>query len=160
MAPIFQFIFLNGWVVFIVFTVLNAFMLKARSQKTIARKPDLRAGYEQLFRGYLVYMNIPWLVMGFGMLVGKLPNIFSFFTPRQGNLFVLAFHASIVILWILSVRWIYFKGGAEFIVRHPGALNAEINSPLQIKLLFGVMLLGGILGMGFMWAMNFPGITF
>lgn len=159
MPPFFGFVFRYGWTLFVLVTVLNAFMIKARSQKMIARNPDLHAGYEQLFKGYLIFMNIPWLVMGFGMIAGGVPNIFSFLAPRQGNPFVLAFHASVVILWMLTIWWVYLKGGAEFLARHPGALNSEIKSPELIKLLVGVMLLGGILAMAAMWSMDFPGIA-
>ena len=150
--PTGNFIFDNAWVLFILVTVFNAFYLKARSQKIIAKQPDLREGYEKLFKGYLIYLNIPWIVMGIGVLFGGVQGVFSFFRPRDGNIFVLAFHASIVILWILSIWWLYFKGGAEFLVKYPGVFNRDIKSPILLKTLFGVMLAGGIFGMAVMWS--------
>jgi hypothetical protein len=151
--PTGNFIFDNGWILFILVTVINAFYLKARSQKFIAKQPELQEGYDQLFKGYLTYLNIPWIVMGIGVLFGGVPGIFGFFRPRDGNIFVLAFHASVVILWILSIWWVYFKGGAEFLVKYPGVLNQDIKSPILLKILFGVMLIGGIFGMAFMWSL-------
>ncbi|BDD01478.1 hypothetical protein [Persicobacter psychrovividus] len=78
------------------------------------------------------------------------------------NPMVLIFHLSIIILWALSKRWIYFKKGAEFIETHPGLMqkssfsgNTNVTAK-QIKLLFPLMLLGGIAGMIMMWFMNFP----
>jgi hypothetical protein len=151
--PVGNFIFDNGWVLFILITVFNSFYLKARSQKIIAEKPDLQEGYDQLFKGYLTYLNIPWVVMGIGVLFGGVPGVFGFFNPRDGNIFVLAFHATVVILWILSIWWIYFKGGAEFLVKYPGVFNQDIKSPILLKVLFAVMLIGGIFGMAFMWSL-------
>jgi hypothetical protein len=151
--PVGNFIFDNGWVLFILITVFNSFYLKARSQKIIAEKPDLQEGYDQLFKVYLTYLNIPWVVMGIGVLFGGVPGVFGFFNPRDGNIFVLAFHATVVILWILSIWWIYFKGGAEFLVKYPGVFNQDIKSPILLKVLFAVMLIGGIFGMAFMWSM-------
>ncbi|HET6668956.1 MAG TPA: hypothetical protein VFH15_01880 [Pyrinomonadaceae bacterium] len=49
-----------------------------------------------------------------------------------------------VALLILSIFWIYFSSGAEFLVKHPGVLNSDIRSLVLIKLLVGVMLLGGM----------------
>jgi hypothetical protein len=151
--PVGNFIFDNGWVLFILITVFNSFYLKARSQKIIVEKPDLQEGYDQLFKGYLTYLNIPWVVMGIGVLFGGVPGVFGFFNPRDGNIFVLAFHATVVILWILSIWWIYFKGGAEFLVKYPGVFNQDIKSPILLKVLFAVMLIGGIFGMAFMWSL-------
>lgn len=150
--PTGNFIFDNGWVLFIFVTVFNAFYLKARSQKNIAKQPELKEGYDQLFKGYLIYSNIPWIVMGIGVLLGGVPGVFDFLRPRDGNIFVLAFYATVVILWILSIWWIYFKGGAEFLIKYPGVFNQDIKSPILLKVLFGVMLIGGIFGMAFLWS--------
>jgi len=150
-----NFIFKNAWVLFILVTVLNAFMLKARSKKMIDQQPDLQAGYGQIFKGYLIYLNIPWIVMGVGVLFGGVPSVFSFFRPRDGNVFVLAFHASVVILWILSIWWLYFNGGAEFLVKYPGVFNQDIKSPNFLKLYCALALAGGVLAMLFMWIGRF-----
>lgn len=150
--PVGNFIFDNAWILFIVVTVFNAFYLKARSQKIIAKQPDLQEGYDQLFKAYLIYLNIPWVVMGIGVLFGGVPSVFSFFRPRDGNIFVLAFHASIVILWVLSIWWLYFNAGAEFLVKYPGVFNQDIQSPTLLKVYFGLALAGGVMGMIFMWS--------
>ena len=149
--PTGNFIFDNAWVLFILVTVFNAFYLKARSQKIIAKQPDLREGYEKLFKGYLIYLNIPWIVMGIGVLFGGVQGVFSFFRPRDGNLFVLAFHLTILIFLILSSLWICFKGGAEFLVKYPGVFNQNIESPWLIKAYFGLSLAVGMIGIAFMW---------
>lgn len=70
---------------------------------------------------------------------------------------VLAFHASIVALWLLSVYWIYFNNGAKFIENHPGLIRRKRLGTVsnftekEIKLYFPIVLIGGIAGMVMMW---------
>jgi hypothetical protein len=146
-------IFDNFWVLLILASVFNAFYLKVRSKKFIEKQPELQEGYDQLFKGELIYLNIPWMVAGIGMVFGGVPSFFSYFTPRDGNLFVWAFHVTIIILWVLTIWWIYFKDGAEFLVKYPGVFNQDIKSPTLMKILFGVMLAGGIVAMIYMWSL-------
>jgi hypothetical protein len=147
-----NFIFDNFWAFLILATVFNAFFLKARSQKIITKQPDLQEGYDQLFKAYLVYLNIPWVVMGIGIVFGGVPSFFSFFGLNEGNPFVLAFHVSIIVLWILSIWWLYFKGGAEFLAKYPGAFGPAIRSPTIIKIFSGLILAGGLMVMIIMWS--------
>jgi len=149
--PAGNFISDNAWMLFVLVTVINAFSLKMRSRKIVTQRPSLRKGYDQLFYGYLVFMNIPWLVMGIGVVFGGVHGIGSFFRPRDGNLFVLAFHLTILIFLILSSLWICFKGGAEFLVKYPGVFNQNIESPWLIKAYFGLSLAVGMIGIAFMW---------
>ena len=144
------------WLIAVIVTFVNAYILKSRSQDAIARNPELKEGYEKIFRGYLIYLNIPWVVMGIGILFGGVAGVFDYFNPRTGNPSVLAFHLSVVILWALGVYWIYFRGGAEFLVKHPGLMNIDIKSASALKLIFALMLLGGITALVVMWSGYFP----
>lgn len=151
---------------FIVVTMINGFVLKYRSKKYILQNPDLEEGYNKLFKGWIIYGNIPWLIIALGNLSGMTNSIFDYFNPKSMNPIVLLFHASIIVIWILSVRWIYFKEGAEFMERHPGLLqksslsgNSEITAK-QIKIFLPLMLLGGIAGMVMMWIMDIPSPQF
>jgi len=143
-------------------TIANGLILKFRSKKYIVENPELEVGYDKLFKGYILYGNIPWIIMGIGNSSGLTNSTFDYFTPRAMNPIVLVFHASIIILWILSVRWIYFQDGAEFLERHPGLLNKSSFSgrtnftAKQIKIFFPLMLLGGIAGMIVMWSIKIP----
>lgn len=137
------------WLIAIGVTFANAYIIRSRAREAIARNPDLKEGYEKIFRGYLIYLNIPWVVMGIGILVGGVSSVFDYFNPRAGNPFVLVFHLSIIILWLLSIIWVYFRGGAEFLVAHPGVVN--IKSALVLKFLFALMLLGGVIALIAMW---------
>jgi len=144
------------WVIAIGVTCVNALILRSRARKEIARNPELADGYAQLFRGYLVFLNIPWLVMGVGIIVGGTPGVFDYFKPRSGNPYVVAFHVTVFVLWALAIFWIYIAGGAEFLVRYPGVMNYDIKSPLALKLLFALGLLGGMVAEFMMWSGRLP----
>ncbi|MCP4357948.1 MAG: hypothetical protein GY796_08035 [Chloroflexi bacterium] len=141
-----------AWILLIFTTTINAYYLKARSQKYISAHPELQEGYDKLFKGYLIYLNIPWVIIGLGMIFGKVPDFLSFFEPREGNPFVLIFHAAFVILLLLSVWWIYFRGGAEFLVKHPGIFRRELQSPTTVKVFYAVALAGSVFAMIRMWS--------
>lgn len=146
-------LFKQTWVLFIAVTCINAYILKARSKSYIADDPELESGYKKLFKGVLLYGNIPWIIMGIGNLSTLTSSTFDYFAPRQMNPMVLLFHFAIIMLWIASVKWIYFENGAEFLERHPGLMRPA-QTAQQIKIFFPLMLLGGIIGMIMMWVKN------
>ncbi|WP_332922989.1 hypothetical protein [Persicobacter psychrovividus] len=157
-----EIIFKHTWIMFIAVTFANGLILKYRSKKYIAQNPELEKGYDKYFKGLMIYGNIPWVIMMVGNLSGITQSTFEYFNPKAMNPMVLIFHLSIIMLWALGMRWIYFKNGAEFIETHPGLMqkssfsgNTNVTAK-QIKLLFPLMLLGGIAGMIMMWFMNFP----
>ena len=144
------------WVIAIGVTCVNAYLLRSRARKEIERDPELEEGYAQLVKGHLVFLNIPWLVMGLGIIVGGTRGVFDYFDPRSGNPYVIAFHVTGFIEWALIVFWVYIAGGAEFLVRYPGVMNVDIKSPLVLKLLFGIGLLGGMAAEIALWSGLLP----
>ncbi len=152
------------WVIAIIGTCANAFFYRHRSQEYIKDNPELAEGYSSLFKGYLIWMNIPWVVMGIGSTIGGVPSILHYFNPQDGNPYVLAWFGSIFLLWTLGFYWIFFKGGAETLVKYPGAVqfhspmtkNKNLTNPTHIKLFWCVCLLGGIFGVVMMWTQNIP----
>lgn len=161
-----EIIFKHTWILFIAVTIANGFIFKYRSKKYIVEKPELEAGYNKFVKGWLFYGNIPWVIMAIGNLSGMTNNTFAYFAPRQMNPIVLLFHAAIIVLWGLSIWWIYFNNGAEFIEKHPGLVQKSSFSgrhnvtAKQVKLFYPLMLLGGIIGMMMMWQMDMPVLHF
>jgi len=123
------------WVLGIIVMFLNAAVFSFRAKKQIAQSPELEDGYRKIIRGFVIWGNIPWVVMGIGCTVGGVPSVWHYFNPEAGNPYVLAFFASAVLVWIIGSYWILFRGGAQAIVDHPGILNLDIKNPLVIKLL-------------------------
>ncbi|NVJ61537.1 MAG: hypothetical protein HWE27_14170 [Gammaproteobacteria bacterium] len=152
------------WVAFILATIINALIAKLRAKDMIKNDPSLESGYNKLFWGMIIYTNIPWIIMGVGNLTGYTNYIFEYFHPRTLNLAVLAFHGSILILWLLSIYWVYFNHGAEMIERHPGFFR--ISGPTgsfdvtakQVKLFLPLLLLGGVIVFAAMWLDAFPAL--
>jgi hypothetical protein len=148
--------FRHAWLMFVAVTVVNALALKFRGRPYIRERPELAKGYRALFRGILSWGNLPWLVMGAGLELGGVPSIFSYFRPRDGNPYVVAFFAVVVALWLLGFYWIFARRGAEFLVEHPGLLRNDIQSPAVIRIGYCVMIAGGIAGFIFMFTMDIP----
>ena len=147
---LFSLLFKHTWVLFIGVTLVNAFILKFRSKKYIEQNPTLEEGYAKLFRGYMFYMNLPWVILGIGMLLGGFNSIFDVMLGfRNGNIFTVLFFGTVIFLWIVGAVWIYFLNGAEFLVEHPGALNPNVKSPTMVKIWFAISLAGGIFGLIF-----------
>lgn len=144
-------------------TIINGILFRARSQKYIADNPDLKGGYDKLIKGWLIYGNIPWIIMAIGDLTGYTNGVGDYFHPKLMNPMVLIFHFSIIIIWTLGSNWIYLKDGATFLANHPGLISFngpgfsnDITSPVAIKIFWALALAGGIAGMTMMWLMNTP----
>lgn len=144
------------WVAFIAVTTLNAFVLKYRSQKYIKGKPELEPGYNQLVKGIIFYGNIPWVIVGMGNLFRYTSNLTDYLYIKSLNPFIILFYVSVFILWLLGIRWIYFKKGAEFLEEHPGLVvvkgagDPEIVSAKKIKLFFGLISLSNLIFFSFL----------
>ena len=159
MGPL-DFISKYFWLMALVATGASLAMVKLRSTNRIRQNPELAEGYSTLFRRYLIDTTIPVLVMAIGFTVGKIPTIWYYFRPRDGNPYVLAWFASIFFFAIVEGYWLFFKGGAEMLTRHPGAFNMNFASPLVLKLFWLLGLSGAILATIFMLVMNFPSFSF
>jgi uncharacterized BrkB/YihY/UPF0761 family membrane protein len=61
------------WVVAIIVTIINWLIFRKRAQKHIQNNPQLEEGYASLFRNYLFWMNISWVIMGIGCTFGGVP---------------------------------------------------------------------------------------
>lgn len=157
---------MHGWILFIAVTIANGLYLKYRSREYISRDPGLKAGYDKYFRGWLIYGNIPWVIIGLGNLSGMTSHLFEYLQPRTLNPVVLLFHASIVVLWVFAAYWIYFKDGAEFIERHPGLLVKQYPSRQRnptaksVKVFFPVVIAAGVVALAMMWFREIPSPKF
>ncbi len=156
-----ELLFKHFWIVLVAVTIANGLIFKFRAQQYIVADPGLKEGYDKLFKGWLLWGNIPWIIIGIGNLCGFTNSVFAYFRPRELNPMVLLFHVCIIVIYVLSVKWIYFRNGAEFLEQHPGFFNKSFLSDSnitakQIKIFFPLMLVGGIIGMVIMWVVDIP----
>lgn len=75
-------------------------------------------------------------------LLSEVCLAFSYFDPSAGNSYVLAWHGIIMALWLIAVRWLFFRGGIQFMTGHPGIINVNPSNPEHLPLWFGIMALG------------------
>ena len=148
-------------------TGINWLVFRKRAQEHIEENPQLEEGYKALFRGYLLWLNIPWMVMGIGCTVGGIPSVWHYFRPRDGNPYVLAWFGSVFFLWVFGTFWLFFRDGAETLARHPGVMkfgyglkSKGITSPALIKAIWLLVLAGGIVGAVVIWSTEIPIPTF
>jgi hypothetical protein len=144
------------WLMCIFAMAINAGILYQRSKKHTNKQPELAEGYRSIIRGSLTWGNLPWIVMGIGCTIGGVPSVFHYFRPQDGNPFVLAFFASVFLIWILGTHWIFFRNGAEMIVQHPGILNINLGGATSVKVLWVLCVLGGVTAVIMMFAEAIP----
>ena len=148
-------VFKHFWVAFILATVANGAIWWSRSKEFRERDPALTEGYRSLIRGLVTWGNLPWLIMGAGILFGGVPSIFHYFNPRSPNPFVVAWFGSIFVLWVAGTYWLFARGGAEQLVRHPGLIQPQITSASAVKALWLLCLAGGIAAVAAMYFIEF-----
>ena len=137
--------FRHLWLLFVGVALLNAVLLWLQFRQRSAERPDLAAGYRRYLTGYALGLSLPWLVMGYGIEVGGVPQMFSFLQRPDSNPYVMAFHAVITVELVLLCAWVFLYGGAEFLLSHPGTLGR--NNPktaTMIRISFALILLGWV----------------
>jgi len=117
-----EWVFRNFWIMGIVVQCANGSSWWSRAKKEIAVHPELENGYRMLVRRFVVFGNIPWIVMGFGCIYGGVPTVFDYFHPGSGP-FVFAFWITVIALQIALSYWILIRDGAETFIRYPGLLR-------------------------------------
>jgi hypothetical protein len=59
---------------------------------------------------------LPWAVMGWGILIGGVPNIWYYFRPQDRNPYVLTWFATIFAIAAYFAFWVFFLEGAQKVV--------------------------------------------
>ena len=151
------------WILFILVNFLNVYLLRQKATKYIQESPEKENGYKIIFKNFLIYGSIPWIIIGIGNSFGLTKSIFDYFQPSKMNPMVLVFHFSIIIIWILLIRFIFLKNGAKFLENHPGIIRVnsfgnvnENPSENTIKMFTIVGIIGGIIAITMMWFIDIP----
>ena len=106
----FQLIGRYFWLVCIVITFVNYRKALGAAPAGGARPDPLRAIY--LRRGALLGL-LPWIVMGAGILVGGVKDVWAYFRPQNGDPWVLAWFATLLALALANAAWVFFADGAR-----------------------------------------------
>jgi hypothetical protein len=137
------------WLVLIAVNCLSTLIFSFIARSPLRERPELYDGYWRLIRGMLLFFNLPFLVMGIGIVSDYVPTMNGYLSWRVSNPFVLAFYTSIFFELLLGFYWIFFAQGAEFIVKHRdlwGSYKFRIpSSSFGVKLFYLFCLICGCL---------------
>lgn len=126
------------WTFFLGMGVINS-ILGWRSLLThIKNNEVLKAKYRYLFIQYAIWINLPWLVMGAGILLGGAGGVFDFLVPSSGNFVVVTWWVLFLLMNFILAGWIFFAGGAETLEKYPGLPTLLSGSAAQIKVVVAV----------------------
>jgi hypothetical protein len=104
------------WLLCLAVTAYN-YLVGARSLSA-SEPADPRASADAvtLRRWFAVASAVPWIVMGWGIVIGGVPNVWYFFRPQDRNPYVWAWFTSILILALYFAYWVFLRGGAQKVV--------------------------------------------
>jgi hypothetical protein len=162
MTP-FTLILKHFWLIALIVMFVNWLKFRIKAQKQIKKQPGLKKGYESLLQGYLLFMGLPYLVMGIGCTLGGVPSVFHYFRPRDGNPYVLAWFGCVFLHLVGFTFWLFFKNGAEKLVQYPGAIeihngfqSTDVTNPELIKLIWLLGLAGALIAAAIIWSTDIP----
>ena len=128
-------IFRHAWLLLVLTTCAQGASWWRTAKRKIAQDPALGPEYRRLIKSFLIYENLPWLVMGAGIVSGAVPSTLHYLNPRNGP-FVVAFFVVLVVLGIAQFYWLFFQQGAEVLVAHPGLFALTFKRPWALKALY------------------------
>lgn len=109
------------WVLIALGTWFTAYLWREAVQYRIKHQPNLMTGYDDLYKGFLFWCNVPWILMGFLILTGQAHSVMDFFPPgSKENPSALIWHGAMVLLNLIFLNWITLKNGAEILEKYPG----------------------------------------
>lgn len=106
-------IFRHFWIAFIAVTLVNVFIFRKRAQTRFQNDPALLASANRLLWGFAFWGNLPWLLMGIGIMNGQVPGIHDFLWAAQENAYVRLWYGAMAGLLALGSLWMYFGRGVQ-----------------------------------------------
>ena len=152
----FRFMLEHFWLAAILLSFVNAALMWKRSAAHRQKDSSTADGYRVLVRGFLFWGNLPWIVMGVGILFGDVPSVFHYLHLDTSNPYILAFYASIVILLIAGSYWLFVGDGAEHLCNHPHFFQIGATNPKSLKMLWLLCVAGGVVALILSYEMDFP----
>jgi len=152
----FNIILKHLWLLFLVTGVFNGWKQWRQLESNIREDPERAGGYRGLFRWYLFWTNLPWVLMGIGIMAGKVSNIFEYLIPPAGNMWVLYWWAAIGLIMFAGTCWILLGRGAETLAAHPGLPMVPRLAPRQLRWAWFYLCLGELAVVAFLWSASRP----
>jgi hypothetical protein len=99
------------WLVALAFGAFN--YRRARGTQMAAASGDQASESEVYLKRFALGANLPWVIMGLGQISGYTPMVWYYFRPQDGNPFVIAWLAVVLIMTCAYSWWVLFAGGAQ-----------------------------------------------
>lgn len=104
------------WIVFLLVGLANYRRASAQARERFAADPQRAEHAQRLLRQFALLMALPWLLMGAGIVVGGVPDIWHYFRPQDGHPWVLAWFATVAALQLAFTVWVFVSDGATTMV--------------------------------------------
>ncbi len=141
LPPEIDFVFKYFWAIIILTTlglVYKSWLLirsEVRSDKSKLEQ------YRRFLMHASVWLNLPWVLMGAGILTGEVSSLLDFLKPSEGNSFVTLWFICIGVLFLIGTYWVFFLKGAETLERNSGILMIPRWSASNLRLFWILALL-------------------
>ncbi len=122
----FEFLFRHFWLLAIGTGILNYFLIRKNVRPFIEEDPSREPGYEQYLNFLLLFLVLPWMIVGAGILSGELNTVFDMLNPRSGHWIVKIVWVLFGSFFVVHAAWVLGGSGAEFYENHPGLLRMNI----------------------------------
>lgn len=105
--------------------------------------PRLSAEAVALRRRFALILAVPWVVMGWGIVFGGVPNVWYYFRPQDRDPYVWTWFATLFFIALSFAYWVFFRGGAEkMVVMEPfpiGSTRANVTLTASRVKFFAVL---------------------
>jgi hypothetical protein len=102
------------WLIALGIGAFNYRMARGPVVSSESSGPLGEAGEREIYlKRFALVGNLPWLVMGLGKILGYTATIWYYFRPQDGNPFVIAWLAVVLIVTCTYAWWVLFAGGAQ-----------------------------------------------
>lgn len=115
--------FRHSWIGLIFVSAINAAVWWYRGKRVRAQHPERAASYKRMIAWMLIAGNIPWLILGGGVLFGGFILPIDPIILSGMNLWGWAFWICIP-LWLVGlILYVFWFDGADELSKHPGLVN-------------------------------------
>jgi len=120
-----------------IFASLNYFiyatLIWPRLRNVLPHSPRLKTKYRRMFWNIVFCLNVPWFLMGIGIIFGRVGSIINFGVFWEWNMTVLIWWVLILALAMSGILWLN-SGGAEELAKYPGLPMVPIGDARKIKI--------------------------
>jgi nitrate reductase NapE component len=99
------------WLIALGFAAFN--YRRADQAAAAAVEPKKLSEARAYLRNFALAAALPWVIMGVGQIAGFAPTVWHYFRPQDGNLFVVAWLATLFALSCLFAWWVFMADGAK-----------------------------------------------